>query len=674
MYWESGEFWAPGDQVASGDDVERRLLAADRLCPDGRALLEVLSVLAGDQPPAVVARVAGVPEPARALDLLRGLGLVVSADGPRRPARIALARESDGRFLRARLSPTRWRALHRAAAEVLDPRPALVHRALAADRPDPDLAAALERAAVDAPAPDDETGVPTRQLLVWAADLSTDRAERDRRLLLAALHDVYGEELGDADLWARVEALPPSPLRSCALAGRALLEHRLGAAADHLRAARRSLAAGHADARATAAVETVRAALACRTARGGAAVEAATAALEAASRDVVQLRTARRLLLTGRSYADGPREVLRSLPGYLAGSGGLLLVRGECRVLAGDLTGGAGDLADLARRREIQPGHPDRLRALERLAIAHFLLGSWPEADAAVDALDAAGGVSAGRALRAMFSAVRAPDVAPRRGAWASANRRPPGSADPDRLAIATWADVIALLAHRHHPAILAAMTWLTAGATELADAPAKFAPLWLPVYAEAAIEVATGAAAGAALAQLRACAERTPYLAVTCHRLTGRAAEQRHDLAAAEAAYQAGLQAVAAGPPAPPLHRAQLRHAYGRFLCAHGRTAAGLGWLERAEDDFAALGALAFARSSAQDRAAATRGPSPGQDAVLTERETMVAQLVTTGLTNRQVSEKLLISVKAVEYHLGKIYRKLGVRRRSELASRWPS
>ncbi|WP_329215725.1 helix-turn-helix transcriptional regulator [Streptomyces sp. NBC_01485] len=735
-YWEPDEYGEPGEQAASGDDAERRLLAADRLCQDSSAFLEALCVLAGEYPPATVARVAAVPAATRISGLLIGLGLVVSVGGPPGSGQIAFARESDYRLVRARLSPTRWRALHRAAAEVLDPRPALAHRARAADRPDPALAAALEEAAFGGRALEDEIGVPSRQLLLWAADLTEDRAERERRVLLAAMHDVYGEEFRNGGLWTRVDALPPSPLRYCALAGRALLEHRLGAAVDHLRAASRALAAGDTHAApdsdaepdvkpdaepdaepdadhapsarsrgdrvlsTAAAIDTMEAAVACRTARGKAAVEAATRALDAASGDAVQIRTARRLLQVGRAYADGPHGVLRSLDEGAAAAEanatapgrrthipelcdvGLLLLRGECRVLAGDLEAGARDLEGLARRHDTHPGHPDRLRALERLAIAHFLLGSWQEADSAVDGIDEAAGDTAGRALRAMLSAVRGTGAAPRRGvpasasasASASANGRVPGSAEPDRLTIATYADAVAMLAHGRHADILTAITWLTSDSAGLADAPAKFVPLWLPVYAEAAIEAAASAASEAGLAQLREHAKHSPYLMVTFHRLAGRAAELRCDPTMAKDEYEAGLLAAEGCAQVPPMHRAQLDYAYGRFLCALGQTATGLGRFQRAQDAFASLGAHAFVRNCAQDREAVTRGASPCPDAALTEREATVAGMVASGMTNRQVAEKLLIGVKAVEYHLGKIYRKLGVRTRRELASRWPS
>ena len=40
-------------------------------------------------------------------------------------------------------------------------------------------------------------------------------------------------------------------------------------------------------------------------------------------------------------------------------------------------------------------------------------------------------------------------------------------------------------------------------------------------------------------------------------------------------------------------------------------------------------------------------------------------------GLTNREVASTLFLSVKTVDFHLQQIYRKLGVRSRTELAVR---
>jgi DNA-binding NarL/FixJ family response regulator len=63
------------------------------------------------------------------------------------------------------------------------------------------------------------------------------------------------------------------------------------------------------------------------------------------------------------------------------------------------------------------------------------------------------------------------------------------------------------------------------------------------------------------------------------------------------------------------------------------------------------------------QDQAATPLG--------LTPQELAVAHLVTTGLTNREVAAELFLSVKTVEYHLGKVFAKLGVSTRTQLAQR---
>ena len=52
-----------------------------------------------------------------------------------------------------------------------------------------------------------------------------------------------------------------------------------------------------------------------------------------------------------------------------------------------------------------------------------------------------------------------------------------------------------------------------------------------------------------------------------------------------------------------------------------------------------------------------------------LTLTEARVARLVADGRTNQEVSASLAIPPKSVQGHLGRVYRKLGVRSRTELA-----
>ena len=57
-----------------------------------------------------------------------------------------------------------------------------------------------------------------------------------------------------------------------------------------------------------------------------------------------------------------------------------------------------------------------------------------------------------------------------------------------------------------------------------------------------------------------------------------------------------------------------------------------------------------------------------------LTPTEVTVAALVAQGRTNREVAAQLVLSEKTIESHLSRIYRKLGVRSRAELAHRYPA
>lgn len=54
---------------------------------------------------------------------------------------------------------------------------------------------------------------------------------------------------------------------------------------------------------------------------------------------------------------------------------------------------------------------------------------------------------------------------------------------------------------------------------------------------------------------------------------------------------------------------------------------------------------------------------------AVLTSAEQRVARLAVSGLMNREIAEQLEVSIKAVEWHLSRVYRKLGISSRDALA-----
>jgi DNA-binding CsgD family transcriptional regulator len=96
---------------------------------------------------------------------------------------------------------------------------------------------------------------------------------------------------------------------------------------------------------------------------------------------------------------------------------------------------------------------------------------------------------------------------------------------------------------------------------------------------------------------------------------------------------------------------------------------------LEAAAATFDRLGARPWAARAHQELAAcgltpARRGDEPAVE--LTPSERTVAVLVAGGARTKEVAAELVVSPKTVEYHLGNIYRKLGVANRAQLAARF--
>ena len=84
-------------------------------------------------------------------------------------------------------------------------------------------------------------------------------------------------------------------------------------------------------------------------------------------------------------------------------------------------------------------------------------------------------------------------------------------------------------------------------------------------------------------------------------------------------------------------------------------------------------MGAQAFFTRCDEELSACGVVPKRGGvDALgLTATELTVAHLVAQGLSNRETAARLYVSAKAVEFHLGHIYAKLGITSRRQLAGR---
>lgn len=120
------------------------------------------------------------------------------------------------------------------------------------------------------------------------------------------------------------------------------------------------------------------------------------------------------------------------------------------------------------------------------------------------------------------------------------------------------------------------------------------------------------------------------------------------------------------------PFERARTHLAYGRRLHRSRRRADARRHLHAAVAGFARLGAAPWlAQAEAELHAAGGRRRSPAAAShELTPLERRVAAAVARGQTNRQAAAELFVSPKTVEFHLGLIYRKLGIHSRTQLAA----
>jgi DNA-binding CsgD family transcriptional regulator len=136
------------------------------------------------------------------------------------------------------------------------------------------------------------------------------------------------------------------------------------------------------------------------------------------------------------------------------------------------------------------------------------------------------------------------------------------------------------------------------------------------------------------------------------------------------EEAFQAAFELHSRTPT--PFERARSELAFGERLRRARRRADAREWLRRALETFQSLGApvwmdRAHTELHASGETVRRREGVPLTD--LTPQELQVALLVGEGATNREVGAALFLSPKTVEAHLSRIYRKLSIRSRTELA-----
>jgi len=192
------------------------------------------------------------------------------------------------------------------------------------------------------------------------------------------------------------------------------------------------------------------------------------------------------------------------------------------------------------------------------------------------------------------------------------------------------------------------------------------------PDYIEALIAAGRHDDAQAAIAEWEALGQRfdRPRPLATGARCRGMLAGARHDLPTALAALEEALKHHERLPVPHELARTLL--ALGTTLRRAGRRRDAREALNDAETLFTSIGQPLWG-GRARAEAARLGGRTPAGHE-LTPTEQRVAELVADGHSNREVANALFVTVSTVESNLTRIYRKLNLRSRAELAARGPT
>ena len=121
------------------------------------------------------------------------------------------------------------------------------------------------------------------------------------------------------------------------------------------------------------------------------------------------------------------------------------------------------------------------------------------------------------------------------------------------------------------------------------------------------------------------------------------------------------------------PFQRARAQLAFGQWLRRRRRIADSRDRLRAARDAFDALGCQAWGDQARRELRAAgesSRRRVPEARDQLTAQELQIAQLAAKALSNREIGQKLFVSPRTVSTHLYRIYPKLEISARGELAS----
>jgi DNA-binding CsgD family transcriptional regulator len=168
-------------------------------------------------------------------------------------------------------------------------------------------------------------------------------------------------------------------------------------------------------------------------------------------------------------------------------------------------------------------------------------------------------------------------------------------------------------------------------------------------------------------LDELETLAQRTPSPALHGSLVYARAVLAPDD--GAERLYDVALRSDVRHQP---FDHARLQLAYGAWLRRHRRVSESRAPLRAAQQVFDALGCAPWAERARQELRASgehSQGRVPSARDQLSSQELQIAQMAATGMTNREIGQQLYLSPRTVGSHLYRLFPKLGVTSRNQLA-----
>jgi DNA-binding CsgD family transcriptional regulator len=201
--------------------------------------------------------------------------------------------------------------------------------------------------------------------------------------------------------------------------------------------------------------------------------------------------------------------------------------------------------------------------------------------------------------------------------------------------------------------------------------------PSWsayaLPLIVEAGMRCGEVKAASEALAQTEEHAQAldSPYALGLMWRCKALCADNDET----ESFFNKAITCIGQSPWRTEVARTHLL--FGEWLRRKKRRSDARAELRMAHDMFQSMGAGAFAERAKLELEATgerARARNLQSRTELTARELQIARLAGDGLTSREIASQLFISPHTVEYHLTKVFQKLGVRSRRYLAKALPA